>query len=438
MKPIETLYVIRTGLHSLQLFRETLSVQPLDAANAETYAAELEKRCTQDAATMKRTLEEAHERERDRWAQDVRQKSEQAMEYRLRSAALEQELASARERTQLLVQTAVAEARLQHQSQSEQSRSAEARALKEANDAQQRSIQQLISEINTLKQTVSVNKSNEQGKSGENFFEELAEAAFRDFVPHFSLANTAGAAHSGDFHLKGDSLAVMVDCKKYKASKVGREERQKLKEDLERHSHIKVGWMVCLNQPFANAHSSLPFSFEFDGDICICYINSLESYGDNAQKIQLLRTVWTLSALLCAKLLQRSSDSVEMDDMRRKGASIELQVHNLIRSKKELTSVIRQMRTLSEKQDADLTQLLLTLTKEPAATPWTETCVPWFAHEVPRTKSYSVGSLHKMFRKKCDQDVKLADFKSFVQSQPTVMVVEDPLVANFIVRHAYV
>ena len=433
---LENYFIVSCGLQALHAYRQYA------LCSAETDGVSEKKRMEQDILVVRQTVDACFDKERGRTEERMREmqlRLDQMDACRLKNAALEQELVSTRAQTQLLVQKAVAEHALLHQSQSDLSKTAEARALKEANDVQQRAIQQLIAEVHTLKQTVSTNRSNDQGKSGEYFFERLAETAFHDFVPRFSMANTAGTPHSGDFHLKSDSLTVMVDCKKYRASKVGREEKQKLKDDLQRHAHIKVGWMVCLDQPFANAYSHLPFSFELENDICICYINSLESYGDAAQKIQLLRTVWTLSTLLHNKMMQRTTDSVQMDHLRQKEASVEQQIHGLIRSKKEMSSVIKQLKTLSERQDAELNQLLLTLTPPVAAqeTPvvqWHEQFLSWFKG-VARDKAYNVASLHRMFRKSCSEDVKLAEFKQFVRGQPSIVAVDDSSVPHFTVKH---
>ena len=351
LSPLEKYFSVVSGLHNLLLFQkhvQSKSVEWLEMQQKfQTSEELLKKRCTEDMQLLKQTLEEVYKKDYDRLQISMQQKLDSMEEYRIKNAALEQELRMVKSNVQQMVQQSLAEK--------------ESATLRSAHEQQQQTLQQLLQQVEQLKTSASKtsNKSNEHGKTGETFFQELAESAFQNHPDRISVVSTASVPHSGDFHLQCNSFTVMVDCKKYTSAKVGRNEKEKLKDDLTRHSHIRIGWMVCLDKPFANSSSHLPFSFDFEDHFCIVYINSLETYGDTTQKIQLMRTLWNLSAFLYRHFLTNDNNDDEIQKQKWNAAT--KKIEEMIRSKREMNAVIKQLKSMSDKQDADFNFLLQSL-----------------------------------------------------------------------------
>jgi hypothetical protein len=152
-----------------------------------------------------------------------------------------------------------------------------------------------------------------------------------------------------------------------------------------------------------------------------------------------------LSELLHNKLMQQTSDSVHMNWMKQRDISVEKQIKELIRSKKEMASVIKQLKTFSEKQDADLNQLLLTwmqpsvqdVNKEEEKEKEDKWEDVFLTNWNNRTDTFvKVSALHKSFVKKNPSyadKVKLADLKKYIKTNPSLFAVENPDTSNFTV-----
>jgi hypothetical protein len=94
-----------------------------------------------------------------------------------------------------------------------------------------------------------VNKSNARGYLGENYFLNLALTTFCD-CSNFEIVDKAKTPHSGDFWLKFDKFTIMVDSKNYVDTPVPSRDRQKLKNDVSYNQHIKIAWLVSMDQPY--------------------------------------------------------------------------------------------------------------------------------------------------------------------------------------------
>jgi hypothetical protein len=126
---------------------------------------------------------------------------------------------------------------------------------------------------NLKSHATTVNKSNARGYLGENYFLNLALKTFCD-CSNFEIVDKAKTPHCGDFWLKFEKFTIMVDSKNYVDTPVPSRDRQKLKNDVSYNQHIKIAWLVSMDQPILT-YSNYPFMIDIDDGVCYCYINSL-------------------------------------------------------------------------------------------------------------------------------------------------------------------
>ena len=114
-----------------------------------------------------------------------------------------------------------------------------------------------------------------RGKEGENCLYELLEEVFYEMEDEIEIINTSKQSHMGDFHLKFRDFTILVDSKNFVNSKgVSSTDRNKMKHDMSRNTHIKIAWMVSLYKPI-HCYGKAPFMIDIDNGVCYCYVNSL-------------------------------------------------------------------------------------------------------------------------------------------------------------------
>jgi len=426
-------------------------------SDIEQYKNELKKMAEMDIVTIRNTIYESSQQERDflekKWANDLEReiksrdnliiqlqnKLEYAEEYKTKTALLEQEIVALKRDTDFAVQRAVTQNDLLHQQKNmemerkatedsshkitdsilriaelekqiahlqsesslflqkkihetekhylnqvnemkeqlhnneliikklqQQSTSQENEALKIENHENQKIIQNLLHKIQVIEQNVVANKSGDRGKVGEDYFSSLMDEAFHGYINHFECKNTSKIPHSGDFLLyslsPNHSFTVMVDVKNYiDSSSVGSKELHKLKYDLSKNSNIKIGWLLCLNKPFANKNSSLPFYFEFEDDICIFVINSLQFHEN---PIQLLRSIWKCSEIIHDRLVSLKTDSEQIQQIKENKKKLVEILNDQVRISKEQQAIMKRLKDSFDEINMNTQKMLSMLLKQ--------------------------------------------------------------------------
>lgn len=244
--------------------------------------------------------------------------------------------------------------------------SQENEALKIENNENQKIIQDLLHKIQVIEQNVVANKSGDRGKVGEDYFSSLIDEAFNGYINHFECKNTSKIPHSGDFLLytlcPNHSFTVMVDVKNYiDSSSVGSKELRKLKYDLSKNTNIKIGWLLCLNKPFANKNSSLPFYFEFEDDICIFIINSLQFHEN---PIQLLRSIWKCSEIIHDRLISLKTDSEQIQQIKENEKRMVEILNDQVRISKEQQAIMKRLKDSFDEINMNTQKMLSMLLKQ--------------------------------------------------------------------------
>jgi hypothetical protein len=164
-------------------------------------------------------------------------------------------------------------------------------------------------QINRLSETyekliIQTHKStSHKGSDGEKFFSDYAET-FIDFKG-FEIIDKHTQGGQGDFHLHFEDFDVLVDAKNYK-KKVPIEQREKIKNDLQKNEHLQFGWLVSLNTSIDKFDKS-PIMYEWiNTKQCLVYINNLSSFEDPKK---ILRIVW----FTCKELYDMTKD-VDLDE----------------------------------------------------------------------------------------------------------------------------
>lgn len=171
-----------------------------------------------------------------------------------------------------------------------------------------------------------------KGSEGEKQFELYANNAFCDFKGYELLdKHTQGGA--GDFHLQFEDFDILVDAKNYK-KKVPVEQREKIKQDLLKHTHVSFAWLVSLNTSIDKWDKS-PIMYEWiNTRQCIVYINNLTSFED-PQKI--LRILW----FTCKELYQFVKEEKHGDDI----TGLKERQFKMLDKVKQMRKTIREINT---------------------------------------------------------------------------------------------
>ena len=197
-----------------------------------------------------------------------------------------------------------------------------------------------------------------KGSEGEKKFEEYADT-FKDFKG-FQFIDKHTKGGEGDAHLHFEEFNVLVDAKNYK-KKVPVDQREKIKSDLLKNTHIQFGWLVSLNTSIDKFDQS-PIIYDWiNTKQCLVYINNLSSFEDPTK---ILRIVWFTCKELY-KLIEKSE--YDLDDL------VELKEHKymvtdkikiLRKNVKEANTSINTLKNVMMSIDDQLKYLLGTETDD--------------------------------------------------------------------------
>lgn len=207
--------------------------------------------------------------------------------------------------------------------------------------------------MSELKTQTSVNKSNARGYLGENYFLNLALQTFCD-CSNFEIIDKSKTPHSGDFWLKFDKFTIMVDTKNYVDTPVPSRDRQKLKNDVSYNQHIKIAWLVSMDQPILT-YSNYPFMIDIDDGICYCYINSLMK-SDNPTN--LLRMAWYASNFVNENLLNIDNDIGLISKYQKNEIRIKGILNKMLIQSKERFATLNQLTENFKMADSDIRDCL--------------------------------------------------------------------------------
>ena len=159
-------------------------------------------------------------------------------------------------------------------------------------------------QINRLSETYekliiqSHKSTSHKGSDGEKTFSDYAET-FIDFKG-FNIIDKHTQGGEGDFHLHFEEFDILVDAKNYK-KKVPIDQREKIKNDLQKNEHLHFAWLVSLNTSIDKFDKS-PIMYDWiNTKQCIVYINNLSSFEDPKK---ILRIVW----FTCKELYDMTKD----------------------------------------------------------------------------------------------------------------------------------
>jgi hypothetical protein len=221
-------------------------------------------------------------------------------------------------------------------------------------DVNNKSIKDITLLLDNLKtQTTIVNKSNARGYSGENYFLNLALNTFCD-CSNFEIVDKAKTPHSGDFWLKFDKFTIMVDSKNYVDTPVPSRDRQKLKNDVSYNQHIKIAWLVSMDQPILT-YSNYPFMIDIDDGVCYCYINSLMKSENPAN---LLRMAWYASNFVHENLLNVDSENNMLGKYQKNEIRVKGILNKMLVQSKERFATLNQLTENFKSADADIRDCL--------------------------------------------------------------------------------
>jgi len=199
----------------------------------------------------------------------------------------------------------------------------------------------------------STNKSNVRGAAGENYFKNLALKTFCD-NSNFEIIDKSKTPHSGDFWLAFEKFTIMVDTKNYVDTPVPVRDRIKLKNDLQSNQHIKIAWLVAMDQPILT-FSNFPFMIDIDDGMCIFYINSL-MYSDNPGS--LLRQVWYASNFIYDNLLNLDSGINILGKYQKNEIRVRTILNRMRVQSKERFATLNQLTENFKATDADIMDCL--------------------------------------------------------------------------------
>lgn len=197
-----------------------------------------------------------------------------------------------------------------------------------------------------------------KGSDGEKTFSEYADV-FIDFKG-FEIIDKHTQGGAGDFHLHFEDFDVLVDAKNYK-KKVPVDQREKIKNDLQKNEHLHFAWLVSLNTSIDKFDKS-PIMYEWINTTqCIVYINNLSSF-DDPKKI--LRIVWFTCKELYKMTQDANFDEEELTELREKNFKLMDKVKSIRKTIREINTSMNATRNLIQVMDDELRGILETETTE--------------------------------------------------------------------------
>jgi hypothetical protein len=261
-------------------------------------------------------------------------------------------------------------------------------------DVNNKSIKDITLLLDNLKsQSTIVNKSNARGYSGENYFMNLALNTFCD-CSNFEIVDKAKTPHSGDFWLKFDKFTIMVDSKNYVDTPVPSRDRQKLKNDVSYNQHIKIAWLVSMDQPILT-YSNYPFMIDIDDGVCYCYINSLMKSENPAN---LLRMAWYASNFVHENLLNVDSENNMLEKYQKNEIRVKGILNKMLVQSKERFATLNQLTENFKAADADIRDCLNEEIRD-VRTQHIEVIESWWNSNLIKQEGHKLKSteIHKKF-----------------------------------------
>ena len=204
------------------------------------------------------------------------------------------------------------------------------------------------------------NKStSHKGTEGEKTFSEYAET-FQDFKG-FEIIDKHTQGGQGDFHLYFEEFNVLVDAKNYK-KKVPVEQREKIKKDLLKNTHIHFAWLVSLNTSIEKYDKS-PIMYEWINTTqCIVHINNLSSFEDPKK---ILRIVWFTCKELYKFINDVKGDETELlKELKENNYKMMDKVRNIRKTIREINTSMNTTKNLIQVMDDELRGILEAETSE--------------------------------------------------------------------------
>ena len=212
---------------------------------------------------------------------------------------------------------------------------------------------------NYEKLLVQSHKSNShKGSDGEKTFSEYADT-FMDFKG-FEIFDKHTQGGEGDFHLHFEEFDLLVDAKNYK-KKVPIDQREKIKKDLLKNTHLHFAWLVSLNTSIEK-YEKAPIMYEWINTTqCIVYINHLNEFQDPKK---ILRIVWFTCKELYKLIENVNFDETELTDLREKNYKFIDKVKNIRKTIREINTSMNATKNLIQVMDDELKGILETETNE--------------------------------------------------------------------------
>ena len=219
-------------------------------------------------------------------------------------------------------------------------------------------------QINRLSETyekliIQTHKStSHKGSDGEKFFSDYAET-FIDFKG-FEIIDKHTQGGQGDFHLHFEDFDVLVDAKNYK-KKVPIEQREKIKNDLQKNEHLQFGWLVSLNTSIDKFDKS-PIMYEWiNTKQCLVYINNLSSFEDPKK---ILRIVWFTCKELYDMTKDVNFDEEELTKLKNDRFKMMDKIRVFRKNIREINTSMNATRNLIQVMDDELKTMLDNETNE--------------------------------------------------------------------------
>jgi hypothetical protein len=197
-----------------------------------------------------------------------------------------------------------------------------------------------------------------KGSEGEKKFEEYADV-FIDFKG-FEIIDKHTQGGAGDFHLHFEDFDVLVDAKNYK-KKVPVDQREKIKNDLQKNEHLHFGWLVSLNTSI-DKYDKSPVMYEWiNTKQCLVYINNLSSFEDPKK---ILRIVWFTCKELYKMTQDVNFDEEELTKLKDDRFKLMDKIRGFRKNIREINTSMNATRNLVQLMDDELKSMLENETDE--------------------------------------------------------------------------
>ena len=219
-------------------------------------------------------------------------------------------------------------------------------------------------QINRLSETYekliiqSHKSTSHKGSDGEKTFSDYAET-FIDFKG-FEIIDKHTQGGQGDFHLHFEDFDVLVDAKNYK-KKVPIDQREKIKNDLQKNEHLHFAWLVSLNTSIDKFDKS-PIMYDWiNTKQCIVYINNLSSFEDPKK---ILRIVWFTCKELYDMTKDVNFDEEELTKLKNDRFKMMDKIRVFRKNIREINTSMNATRNLIQVMDDELKTMLDNETNE--------------------------------------------------------------------------